>query len=144
MSKMEITNTVKAESLNIDLTFSEIKLIFDIIDIYEEMVHIASVKNIIMGTLLDKEFLKSNLLHLGTSQEDQAKESLIMQLFQEAKNKDTLVNDVIIKTITGKFNAYDPRNSVNISASKYQMRLKAEKGVDDLVSKVDFLNFQPV
>ena len=67
MSKMEITNTVKAESLNIDLTFSEIKLIFDIIDIYEEMVHIASVKNIIMGTLLDKEFLKSNLLHLGTS-----------------------------------------------------------------------------
>ena len=67
ISKIEITNTIKAEQLNIDLTFSEIKLIFDIIDIYEEMVHIASVKNLIMFTLLDKEFLKSNLLHLGTS-----------------------------------------------------------------------------
>ncbi len=67
ISKMEISNTIKAEQLNIDLTFSEIKLIFDIIDIYEEMVHIASVKNLIMFTLLDKEFLKSNLLHLGTS-----------------------------------------------------------------------------
>ena len=39
----------------------------DIVDIYEEMVSIAGVKNVIMGTLLDKEFLKNNLLHLGNS-----------------------------------------------------------------------------
>lgn len=67
---MEISNTIKAETVDIDLTYSELKLIFDIIDIYQEMVHIASVKNIIMGTLLDREFLKSNLLHLGNSHED--------------------------------------------------------------------------
>jgi hypothetical protein len=64
---MEISNTIKADSVNINLTYSEVKLILDIIDIYQEMVHIASVKNIIMSTLLDKEFLKSNLLHLGNS-----------------------------------------------------------------------------
>ncbi len=72
---MEISNTIKADSVNVNLTYSEIKLILGIIDIYQEMVHIASVKNIIMGTLLDKEFLKSNLLHLGNSQEDSVKES---------------------------------------------------------------------
>jgi hypothetical protein len=51
----------------------------DIVDIYQEMVHLASVKNVIMRTLIDKEFLKSNLLHL--SQDDLAKESQIMLLF---------------------------------------------------------------
>lgn len=70
ITKMEISNSIKAESVIVELTFSEVKLILDIIDIYEEMVHIASVKNVIMGTLLEKEFLKSNLLHLGHSQED--------------------------------------------------------------------------
>ena len=64
---MEISNTIKADLLNIELTYSEIKLILDIVDIYQEMVHLASVKNIIMGTLLDREFLKTNLLHLGSS-----------------------------------------------------------------------------
>ncbi len=64
---MEISNSIKAESISLDITFSEVKLILDIIDIYQEMVCIASVKNIIMNTLLDKEFLKSNLLHLGNS-----------------------------------------------------------------------------
>jgi hypothetical protein len=67
INKMEISNTIKADSVNINITYSEIKMILDIIDIYEEMVHMASVKHIIMGTLLDKEFLKSNLLHLGNS-----------------------------------------------------------------------------
>lgn len=67
IKRMEIQNVIKAESLNLSLTYSEIKLILDIIDIYQEMVHIASVKNVIMNTLLDKEFLKSNLLHLGNS-----------------------------------------------------------------------------
>jgi len=37
------------------------------------MIHLASIKNIIMSTLLDKEFLRNNLLHLGS--EDPAKES---------------------------------------------------------------------
>ena len=64
---MEISNTIKAESFIVDLTFSEMKLILDIVDIYEEMVHIASVKSAIMGTLLEKEFLKTNLLHLDGS-----------------------------------------------------------------------------
>jgi len=64
---MEISNSIKAESISLDITFSEVKLILDIFDIYQEMVCIASVKNIIMNTLLDKEFLKSNLLHLGNS-----------------------------------------------------------------------------
>ena len=64
---MEISNSIKIESLDCDLTFSEVKFIMDIVDIYEEMVSIAGVKNVIMGTLLDKEFLKNNLLHLGNS-----------------------------------------------------------------------------
>ena len=64
---MEIGNSIRAETLDLDITFSEVKLIFDIIDIYQEMVYIASVKNMIMGTLLEREFLKSNLLHLGHS-----------------------------------------------------------------------------
>lgn len=34
ISKMEISNTIKADSLNVNLTYSEIKLILDIIDIY--------------------------------------------------------------------------------------------------------------
>lgn len=62
---MEISNSIKIDSLHCDLTFSEVKLILDIVDIYEEMVSIASVKNVIMGTLLDREFLKNNLLHVG-------------------------------------------------------------------------------
>jgi len=76
---MEISNRIKAESININLTYSEIKLVLDIIDIYQEMVHLASVKSVIMSTLIDKDFLKSNLLHL--SQDDLAKESQIMLLF---------------------------------------------------------------
>ena len=31
---MEISNTIKADSVNINLTYSEIKMILDIIDIY--------------------------------------------------------------------------------------------------------------
>jgi hypothetical protein len=76
---MEINNRVKAEAITLNLTYSEVKLIMDIVDIYQEMVHLASVKNVIMRTLIDKEFLKSNLLHL--SQDDLAKESQIMLLF---------------------------------------------------------------
>ena len=79
INKMEISNRIKAESININLTYSEIKLVLDIIDIYQEMVHLASVKSVIMSTLIDKDFLKSNLLHL--SQDDLAKESQIMLLF---------------------------------------------------------------
>lgn len=56
-----------------DLTYSEVKFVLDFIDIYQEMVHLASIKNVIMGTLLDKEFLRNNLLHLAS--EDPAKES---------------------------------------------------------------------
>ena len=58
-----------------NLTYSEVKLILDIIDIYQEMVHLASVKNLIMQTLIDKDFLKNNLLHLSS---DTSKESQIM------------------------------------------------------------------
>ena len=46
---------------------SELKLVLDIIDIYIQLVFKASVKNRIMEILLDKEFLKSNLLYVGTS-----------------------------------------------------------------------------
>ncbi len=126
ISKMEISNTIKADSVNVNLTYSEIKLILDIIDIYQEMVHVASVKNIIMSTLLDKEFLKSNLLHLGNSQEELAKEAQIMLLFQEPKFKDSLINDVFFDKLSGKFMTYDPKNTINIMGSKYQMRLKVE------------------
>jgi hypothetical protein len=76
---MEISNRIKAESVTLNVTYSEIKLILDVIDIYQEMVHLASVKSVIMSTLIDRDFLKSNLLHL--SQEDLAKESQIMLLF---------------------------------------------------------------
>jgi len=38
VSKMEISNTIKADSVNINLTYSEVKLILDIVDIYLEMV----------------------------------------------------------------------------------------------------------
>lgn len=61
---------MKIESVDINLTMSEVKVVQDIIDIYLKMVYKASVKNSIMGILLDKEFLKSNLLHLSSSQED--------------------------------------------------------------------------
>jgi hypothetical protein len=61
------------DNVKADLTYSEVKFILDFIDIYQEMVHLASIKNIIMATLLDKEFLRNNLLHLGS--EDPAKES---------------------------------------------------------------------
>lgn len=106
------------------------------------MVHIASVKNIIMGTLLDKEFLKSNLLHLGNSQEDLAKESQIMLLFQEPKFKDSLINDVFFDKLSGKFHTYDPKNTINIMGSKYQMRLKVEKNVDEFTHKLGLMNIQ--
>jgi len=46
---------------------SEAKLILDIVDIYIKMVKKASVKTKIMDILLDPDFLKSNLLHLGSS-----------------------------------------------------------------------------
>jgi hypothetical protein len=72
---MEISNRIKIESLLMNLTYSEVKLILDIIDIYQEMVHLASVKNLIMQTLIDKDFLKNNLLHLSS---DTSKESQIM------------------------------------------------------------------
>ena len=96
-----------------------------------------------MGTLLEREFLKSNLLHLGNSQEDLAKESQIMLLFQEPKFKDSLINDVFFEKLSGKFLAYDPKNSINIIGQKYQMRLKAEKNVDEFTHKMGLLNIQP-
>ena len=83
VTKMEISNTIKVDDLTFDLTMSEVKLILDIVDIYIQMVSAASVKNRIMHILLDKEFLKSNLLYLGSSQEETAKEQLILLLFQE-------------------------------------------------------------
>ena len=80
INKMEMSNRLKAEAITLNLaTYSSVKLVMDIVDIYQEMVHLASVKNLIMRTLIDKEFLKSNLLHL--SQDDLAKESQIMLLF---------------------------------------------------------------
>ena len=72
---MEIENTIRADQLAFDLTLSEIKLILDIIDINNEMVSVASVKNKIMGILFDKDFLKNNLIHLGSSEEEQMKEA---------------------------------------------------------------------
>jgi hypothetical protein len=143
ISKMEIGNSIKGESLMVNLTYSEIKLILDIIDIFEEMVHIASVKNIIMSTLLDREFLKNNLLHLGNSQEDLAKESQIMLLFQEPKYKDSLINDVFFAKLSGKFLAYDPKNTLNIIGSKYQMRLKVDKNIDEFTHKMELINIFP-
>jgi hypothetical protein len=62
---MDISNRIKAECVTLNITYSEIKLILDIIDIYQEMVHFASVKSVIMSTLIDRDFLKSNLLHLS-------------------------------------------------------------------------------
>ena len=80
INKMEMSNRTKAEAITLNLaTYSSVKLVMDVMDIYQEMVHLASVKNLIMRTLIDKEFLKSNLLHL--SQDDLAKESQIMLLF---------------------------------------------------------------
>jgi hypothetical protein len=143
INKMEIQNSIKAENLSVNLTYSEIKLILDIIDIYQEMVHLASVKNVIMNTLLEKEFLKSNLLHLGNSQEDQAKEAQIMLLFLEPKFKDSLTNDVLVNKISGKFLTYDPLNYLNIVGQKYFMRLKVDKNVDEFVNKLDYINICP-
>ena len=66
INKMEMSNRLKAEAITLNLaTYSSVKLVMDIVDIYQEMVHLASVKNLIMRTLIDKEFLKSNLLHLS-------------------------------------------------------------------------------
>lgn len=45
ISKLEISNLIKADSVTFDLTMSEIKLILDILDINEEMISVASVKN---------------------------------------------------------------------------------------------------
>ena len=75
---------------------SEIKLVLDILDINEEMISVASVKNQIMKILLDRDFLKNNLLHLGNSKEDLVKDNQIMQLFIEPKFKDILVQDILI------------------------------------------------
>lgn len=66
-----------------------------------------------------------------------------MLLFQEPKNKDSLINDVVVGKLTGKLLTYDPRQSLVITAHRYQMRLKAEKGVDEFTNKVEFLNVQP-
>jgi hypothetical protein len=63
-----------------------------------------------------------------------------MLLFNEPKFKDTLINDVLIAKIGGKLLSYDSRNQLKISGQRYQMRLKAEKNIDEFVSKIDFLN----
>lgn len=34
INKMEISNCIKAESISLNLTYSEVKLVLDIIDIY--------------------------------------------------------------------------------------------------------------
>jgi hypothetical protein len=54
INKMEINNRVNAEAITLNLTYSEVKLIMDIVDISQELVHLASFKNIIMRTLIDK------------------------------------------------------------------------------------------
>jgi hypothetical protein len=48
-----------------------------------------------------------------------------------------------VSKITGKFLTYDSRNTLNINAQKYQMRLKVIKGIDEFISKVDFINIWP-
>ncbi len=67
LSKMEIKNVIKLDTVEVDLTMSELKLIYDIIDIYIQMVSIASIKNRIVGIILDKEFLKNNILYMNSS-----------------------------------------------------------------------------
>ena len=64
---MEMNISIIIDNTIIDLTMSEMKLVFDIVDIYMKMVKKASVKSKIMNILLDIDFLKSNLLHLGSS-----------------------------------------------------------------------------
>ncbi|CDW78547.1 UNKNOWN [Stylonychia lemnae] len=143
-TKMDMNITILLDEVFIDLTMSEAKLIFDIVDIYMKMVKKASIKTKIMDILLDIEFLKSNLLHLGTSQEEIAKEKQIMQLFKENKYKDTLIFDIQIKQAGRRYSAYDPLNSIKIDLNDFSFKIKDDKGIEEMIFKIGFMNVQPL
>lgn len=108
--KTDIINTIKAECIRLNFTKPFAKFILDVIGIYKEMVYIASVKNKIMRIILDKDFLKTNLLHLASQNEETEKEKKIFELFREKKKSDFLVNEIILDRVIGKFCAIDKLN----------------------------------
>lgn len=77
-SKIELINSLKADVVTLNMNMAFMKNLMEFASLYKECVWIASVKTKIMGQILDKEFLKGNLLHLGTSPEDLEKEKKIM------------------------------------------------------------------
>ena len=89
-----MTTTLKADEIEFDLSKSLIKLILDVINIYKEMVFMASVKQKIMRIILDKEFLKTNLLHLESANVESEKEKKILNLFKESKFEDYTLTDI--------------------------------------------------
>jgi hypothetical protein len=66
-SRFELLNNIKADSIYINFNMAFYKSILEILSIYKEFVWIASVKHKIMHIILDCDFLKSNLLHMGSS-----------------------------------------------------------------------------
>lgn len=142
LTRMELNNQVRVDSLCIDLGTSELKLVLDVVDVYARMVFSASVKHQIMAVVLDREFMKNNLLH--SSQFDQHTEQRVFALFEESKYKDAIVSEISVNKIERSFNAYDPANALKLESRNFRLRVKDELGVEEMVVSLGFANLQPV
>lgn len=47
------------------LNTAVMKSLIEFVNVYKQMYYLASVKNVIMKIVLDNEFLKTNLFHIG-------------------------------------------------------------------------------
>lgn len=143
-SKIQVIINIKSDNVALNLNMAFFKSLVEFASIYKECVWVANVKSKIMGQILDKDFLKSNLLHLGTSLEEQEKEKKILQLFREMKHKDYIDTEIAVGRISGKLFTYEQANQIDIDFSEFRFKFKADKGLEELGIKSDYINLQPV
>jgi hypothetical protein len=102
-TKIEVINIIKADSIDLDASISFGKGVLEIINLYKKSYFRASVKNKIMKTLLNEEFLKTNLLHSAQHENKGAEHlKLVLLIFREKKYKNLISNDITFNRIEGR------------------------------------------
>ena len=123
--------------LNVSLPL--IKCIIEIISLYKKFVYKASCKRWIMAILLDKEFLKGNLLHPGMN-DDEGREKRIMKIFRELKHLDVLHTEIKISQVDGSILTSDTSNKIDLNLVNFFFKHKEEKGIEELHMKFNYAN----
>lgn len=60
------------------------------------------------------------------------------------KHKDLVIADIMAGQIVGKFLTFEQSNQVDLDFREFRFRFKADKGLEELGVKSDYINIQPI